>query len=110
MPENQTLQPPQQQQPPGTEAKMQPRPKAEDEKYRGSGKLKDKVALITGGDSGIGRAVAIAFAKEAADVAFVYLSEQGDPEETKHLVEDYGRRAISIAGDITDEDFCQRAI
>jgi NAD(P)-dependent dehydrogenase (short-subunit alcohol dehydrogenase family) len=110
MPENQTLQPPQQQQPPGTESKMQPRPKADDEKYRGSGKLKDKVALITGGDSGIGRAVAIAFAKEGADVAFVYLSEHGDAEETKNSVAEYGRRAVAIAGDITDEAFCQRAI
>lgn len=110
MPEKQTLQPPQQQQPPGDESKMQPRPKADDAQYRGSGKLKDKVALITGGDSGIGRAVAIAFAKEGADVALVYLSEHQDAAETKNLVEGQGRKAVSIAGDITDEAFCQRAI
>ncbi|MBU7581879.1 MAG: SDR family oxidoreductase [Nostoc sp. TH1S01] len=104
------LQPPQQQQPPGTESEMQPRPKAEDEQYRGSGKLKNKVALITGGDSGIGRAVAIAFAKEGADVAIVYLSEHEDATETKNLVEQQGRRALTIAGDITDETVCQNAI
>ncbi|OCQ90461.1 NAD(P)-dependent oxidoreductase [Nostoc sp. MBR 210] len=108
--QKETLQPPQQQQPPGTESKMQPRPKAEDEQYRGSGKLKNKVALITGGDSGIGRAVAIAFAKEGADVAIVYLNEHGDARETKSLVEEQGRRALTIAGDITDETVCQNAI
>ncbi|MBD2596736.1 SDR family oxidoreductase [Nostoc spongiaeforme FACHB-130] len=108
--QKETLQPPQQQQPPGTESKMQPRPKAEDEQYRGSGKLKNKVALITGGDSGIGRAVAIAFAKEGADVAIVYLNEHGDARETKSLVEEQGRRALTIAGDITDEAVCQNAI
>ncbi|MGH1392992.1 MAG: SDR family oxidoreductase [Trichormus sp.] len=110
MAEKQTLQPPQQQEPPGVESKMQPKPKAEDSEYRGSGKLKDKVALITGGDSGIGRAVAIAFAKEGADVAFVYLKEHGDAEETKNLVEEQGRTALSIVGDITDEAFCQGVV
>lgn len=110
MPEQQTLQPPQEQELPGVESKMQPRPKAEDAQYRGSGKLQDKVALITGGDSGIGRAVAIAFAKEGADVAFVYLKEHSDAEETKNRVEEHGRRALSIAGDITDEGFCQRVV
>ncbi|UKO98064.1 SDR family oxidoreductase [Nostoc sp. UHCC 0870] len=110
MVEKQTLQPPQQQEPPGVESKMQPKPKAEDAHYRGSGKLQDKVALITGGDSGIGRAVAIAFAKEGADVAFIYLKEHGDAEETKNLVEEHGRTALSIAGDITDEAFCQRVV
>jgi NAD(P)-dependent dehydrogenase (short-subunit alcohol dehydrogenase family) len=104
------LQPPQQQQPPGSEAEMTPKPKAEDENYHGSGKLKDKVALITGGDSGIGRAVAIAFAKEGADVAIVYLNEHEDAKETKNLVEKHGRRAVAIAGDITDENFCQHAV
>jgi NAD(P)-dependent dehydrogenase (short-subunit alcohol dehydrogenase family) len=110
MVEKQTLQPPQQQEPPGVESKIQPKPKAEDADYRGSGKLQDKVALITGGDSGIGRAVAIAFAKEGADVAFIYLKEHGDAEETKNLVEEQGRTALSIAGDITDEAFCQRVV
>jgi NAD(P)-dependent dehydrogenase (short-subunit alcohol dehydrogenase family) len=104
------LQPPQQQKPPGSEAAMTPKPKAEDENYRGSGKLQNKVALITGGDSGIGRAVAIAFAKEGADVAIVYLNEHDDAKETKNLVEKHGRRAVAIAGDITDENFCQHAV
>jgi NAD(P)-dependent dehydrogenase (short-subunit alcohol dehydrogenase family) len=106
----QTLQPPQQQQPPGIESEMTPKPKAEDDKYKGNGKLQDKVALITGGDSGIGRAVAIAFAKEGADVAIIYLNEHEDAKETKNLVEKHGRRALAIAGDITDETFCQRAV
>ncbi|BAY93937.1 MULTISPECIES: SDR family oxidoreductase [unclassified Tolypothrix] len=110
MPEEKTLQPPQQQQPPGNESEMQPKPQADDAKYQGSGKLKDKVALITGGDSGIGRAVAIAFAKEGADVAIVYLNEHDDAKETKHLVEQQGRRAVAIAGDIGDENFCQHTV
>jgi NAD(P)-dependent dehydrogenase (short-subunit alcohol dehydrogenase family) len=110
MPREKKLQPPQQQQPPGVEAQMEPKPKADDAQYRGSGKLKDKVALITGGDSGIGRAVAIAFAKEGADVALVYLNEHQDAKETQDLVKNQGRRAIPIAGDITDEAFCQQAI
>ncbi|HLO86247.1 MAG TPA: SDR family oxidoreductase [Nostocaceae cyanobacterium] len=104
------LQPPQQQEPPGVESKMTPRPKAEDDQYRGSGKLQDKIAIITGGDSGIGRAVAIAFAKEGADVALVYLKEHGDAKETQDLVENQGRRAVTIAGDITDENFCRQVI
>jgi NAD(P)-dependent dehydrogenase (short-subunit alcohol dehydrogenase family) len=89
---------------------MKPKPKADDPQYRGSGKLHDKVALITGGDSGIGRAVAIAFAKEGADVAIVYLKEHDDAQETKHLVESLGRSLIGIAGDITDEKFCQQVV
>jgi NAD(P)-dependent dehydrogenase (short-subunit alcohol dehydrogenase family) len=110
MPKEKKLQPPQQQEAPGVEAQMEPKPKADDAQYRGSGKLKDKVALITGGDSGIGRAVAIAFAKEGADVALVYLKEHQDAKETQNLVENQGRRAIPIAGDITDEAFCQQVI
>lgn len=110
MPKEKKLQPPQQQKPPGVESEMQPKPKADDEQYRGSGKLKNKVAVITGGDSGIGRAVAIAFAKEGADVAIVYLKEHGDAKETQDLVEKQGRRAVPIAGDITDEGFCQQVI
>jgi NAD(P)-dependent dehydrogenase (short-subunit alcohol dehydrogenase family) len=109
MPEE-ILQPPQQQKPPGKESEMQPKPKADDPQYQGSGKLDNKVALITGGDSGIGRAVAIAFAKEGADVAIVYLNEHDDAKETKHLVEKHGRRVVAIAGDITDERFCQQAV
>src|SRR5437667_3764179 len=95
---------------PGREHKMKPRPRAEDEKYRGSGKLRNKVAIITGGDSGIGRAVAIAFAKEDADVAIVYLEESKDANETKRLVEEHGRKCLSIAGDLGQEEFCRKAV
>ncbi|MGI2908588.1 SDR family oxidoreductase [Tolypothrix sp. VBCCA 56010] len=109
MPEE-SLQPPQEQKPPGKESEMTPKPKADDSSYQGSGKLKDKVALITGGDSGIGRAIAIAYAKEGADVAIVYLNEHDDAKETKNLVEKHGRRAVAIAGDIGDETFCQQAV
>lgn len=110
MPE-QSLQPPQEQdKQPGIEAEMTPKPKADDAQYQGSGKLQGKVALITGGDSGIGRAVAIFFAKEGADVAIMYLNEHDDAKETKRLVEAQGRRAIAIAGDIGDESFCQQAV
>src|SRR6184192_109036 len=95
---------------PGREHKMKPRPKAEDEKHRGSGKLQNKVALITGGDSGIGRAVAIAFATEGADVAVVYLDEHKDAKETQRLVQEHGRQCILIPGDVGDEKFCRKAV
>ncbi len=94
---------------PGIEAEMTPRPRAEDARYRGSGKLCDKVALITGGDSGIGRAVAIAYAREGADSAIVYLDEHEDAEETRRQVEEEGRTCLPIAGDVGDEDFCRLA-
>ncbi len=111
MPEEQSLQPPQEQdQQPGVESQMTPQPKSDDPQYRGSGKLQGKVALITGGDSGIGRAVAIAYAKEGADVAIMYLNEHDDAKQTKQLVEKHGRRAVAIAGDIGDETFCQQAV
>jgi NAD(P)-dependent dehydrogenase (short-subunit alcohol dehydrogenase family) len=102
--------PPQQQRPPGTESQMTPRPRAEDPLYRGSGKLQGKVALITGGDSGIGRAVAIAYAKEGADVAIVFNKSHGDAEETKRHVTAEGRRCLLIVGDIGDEAFCKTAV
>jgi NAD(P)-dependent dehydrogenase (short-subunit alcohol dehydrogenase family) len=105
------LQPPQHQdRRPGIESEMTPRPVAEDRSYQGSHKLQDKVALITGGDSGIGRAVAIAFAKEGADVAVVYLNEHRDAQETRRQVEQEGRRCLLIAGDIGDEAFCRQAV
>jgi NAD(P)-dependent dehydrogenase (short-subunit alcohol dehydrogenase family) len=107
----QPQQPPQHQdRQPGIEAEMAPRPQAEDRNYMGSGKLQGKAALITGGDSGIGRAVAIMFAKEGADVAIVYLSEHGDAQETRTLVEKEGRRCIALAGDVGDERFCQQIV
>jgi NAD(P)-dependent dehydrogenase (short-subunit alcohol dehydrogenase family) len=107
----QPQQPPQHQdQQPGIESEMAPRPRAEDRDYRGSGKLRGKVALITGGDSGIGRAVAIAFAKEGADVAIAYLNEHGDAQETQARVEQEGRHCVAIAGDVGDEHFCQQAV
>lgn len=95
---------------PGIEAEMRPRPKAEDMTQCGSGKLQSKVALITGGDSGIGRAIALAFAKEGADIGIVYLNEHGDAEETKHRVEQEGRRCVTIAGDVGDEQFCRQVV
>lgn len=105
------LQPPQhQEQQPGIESEMTPKPKSDDAKYQGSGKLRDKVALITGGDSGIGRAVAIFFAKEGADVAIAYLNEHDDAREAKRLVEQEGRKCIILAGDVGDEKFCQEAV
>lgn len=102
----QTFPPQHQSKQPGVECEMNPRPKSVDPSYQGSGKLKDKVALITGGDSGIGKAVAIYFAKEGADVAISYLNEHQDAEETKNLVEAEGRKCLLISGDIGSEAFC----
>jgi NAD(P)-dependent dehydrogenase (short-subunit alcohol dehydrogenase family) len=95
---------------PGLESEMRPRPQAVDPDYRGSGKLEQKVALITGGDSGIGRAVAVAFAKEGADLAILYYNEHGDAQETRRLIEAEKRRCLLIAGDVGNEQFCQAAV
>jgi len=95
---------------PGLESQMRPQRRAEDRAYRGSGKLRGKVALITGGDSGIGRAVAIAYAREGADVAIAYLDEHEDAEETRRQVEQEGRRCLTISGDVGDERFCHEAV
>lgn len=91
---------------PGNESEMNPKPIFEDDSYKGSEKLKGKVALITGGDSGIGRAVAVGYAKEGAHVAIVYLDEHEDAEFTKARVEQEGVQCITISGDITEEAFC----
>jgi NAD(P)-dependent dehydrogenase (short-subunit alcohol dehydrogenase family) len=95
---------------PGFENKMNPRPIFEDTNYVGANRLVDKVAVITGGDSGIGRAVAIAYAKEGANLAIMYLNEEEDANETKTMVENYGGRCLLISGDIGNEDFCNAAI
>jgi NAD(P)-dependent dehydrogenase (short-subunit alcohol dehydrogenase family) len=103
---------PKQHQPkPGIEAEMEPRPKYVAPHYKAAGKLEGKAALITGGDSGIGRAVAVLYAREGADVAIVYLpEEQRDAEETRAAVEAEGKRCVLIPGDVTDSTFCERAV
>jgi len=95
---------------PALESEMTPAPQYDDPNYKGSNKLKDKVALITGGDSGIGRATAVLFAKEGADVAISYLDEQGDAEKTQSEVESYGRKCLLLPGDISSEAHCQSVV
>jgi NAD(P)-dependent dehydrogenase (short-subunit alcohol dehydrogenase family) len=102
--------PEQGQAPPGIEAEMAPRPDYGEESYRGFGRLEGKAAIITGGDSGIGRAVALAFAREGADVLISYLNEEVDARETARVVEAAGRKAITVAGDIGDEAHCQALV
>ena len=104
-------QPPQQQtHQPGAEHKMHPEPEYIRESYRGSAKLNDKVAVITGGDSGIGRAIALHFAREGADCVLVYLDETHDAETTQKLVEAEGRRCLLLQGDVGEATFCREAI
>jgi NAD(P)-dependent dehydrogenase (short-subunit alcohol dehydrogenase family) len=95
---------------PGMEAEMAQRPRFLAEAYKGSGKLQDQVAIVTGGDSGIGRAVAVLFAREGADVAIIYLNEHVDAAETQRCIEAEGRRCITIPGDVKDAQFCQQAV
>lgn len=95
---------------PGEEEKMTPKPEYDDKEYKGSGKLKGKAALITGGDSGIGRAVSILLAREGSDVAIVYKDEHADAKKTKKLVEAEGAKCVLIPGDIKKEEFCKDAV
>jgi NAD(P)-dependent dehydrogenase (short-subunit alcohol dehydrogenase family) len=103
--------PPQHQEKPGLESKLRPRPRYQAPEYKAAGKLEGKTALVTGGDSGIGRAVAVLFAREGADVAIVYLKEeQTDADETRRAVEEQGRKALMIPGDVQKSSFCNRAV
>jgi NAD(P)-dependent dehydrogenase (short-subunit alcohol dehydrogenase family) len=103
-------QPKQQQDPPGTEQRMDPYPDHGEKSYRGSGRLAGKTAVITGGDSGIGKAVAIAFAREGADVLVSYLDEHQDAEDTRKWVEEAGRKAVLVPGDLTGPEHCRAVI
>jgi len=103
-------QPTQQQQPPGTEAELTPKADHGETSYKGSGKLDGKATVITGGDSGIGRAVALAFAREGADVLIAYLNEHDDAKETARLVEEAGRKAVLVPGDIADPAHCRAIV
>ena len=103
--------PKQHQDQPGLESKLNPRPRYQAEDYRAAGKLSDKAALVTGGDSGIGRAVAVLFAREGADVAIAYLpQEQSDAEETKKAIEAEGRQCLMLPGDLTDASYCDAIV
>ncbi|ABA05915.1 short-chain dehydrogenase/reductase SDR [Nitrobacter winogradskyi Nb-255] len=95
---------------PGTTARMEPRPDHGESSYRGSGRLRGLRAIITGGDSGIGRAVAIAFAREGADILIAYLNESEDAQEVRSLIEKEGRKAALVAGDISDPDHCRAIV
>ena len=102
--------PEQSQSQPGDQHKMKPEPQIIKESYKGSGKLKNKVALITGGDSGIGRSVAVHFAREGADVAIVYLEEDEDAKDTQKMVEAENQKCLVIKGDVKDEEFCKSIV
>lgn len=107
--EQQTL-PPQEQPEPGKEGVMHPRPEFKGEDYKAAGKLQGKVAIITGGDSGIGRSVAVLFAREGADVAILYLDQHQDADETRRVVEEQGRQCLTFAGDVADREICRKVI
>lgn len=112
-PQKQHPQPPfpkQAQEPPGNEADLMPRADHGEESYSGAGRLTGKIALITGGDSGIGRAIAIAFAREGADVLISFLNEQEDASETRRLVEEAGRKAVVVPGDLVEEAHCRSLV
>lgn len=103
--------PAQHQRKPGIESKLDPKPRYEAPRYKGAGKLDHKVALVTGGDSGIGRAVAVLFAREGADVAFTYLpEEESDAQETRRAIEEEGRTVFTVAGDLQDPRFCKDVV
>ena len=102
--------PEQQQTPPGTEAELTPKADHGEQSYRGSGRMTDKKVVITGGDSGIGRAVCIAYAREGADILISYLSEHEDAQETARWVEEAGRKAVLMPGDIADPAHCRAII
>ncbi|HLU79258.1 MAG TPA: SDR family NAD(P)-dependent oxidoreductase, partial [Burkholderiaceae bacterium] len=106
----QTLPPQEQVLQPGRQTEMTPPPRSGEDRYLAAGKLKDKCAIITGGDSGIGRAVAIAFAKEGADLLISYLDEHRDAEDTRKLVEAEGRKCVLVPGDIADEAHCEAIV
>ena len=99
-----------QKQQPGVEEVMTPEPGSMMEGYKGSGKLESKIAIVTGGDSGIGRAVAVAFAKEGADIVIAYLNEDGDANDTKNEIERCGRRCLLVGGDVGDDKFCAEVV
>jgi NAD(P)-dependent dehydrogenase (short-subunit alcohol dehydrogenase family) len=108
--EEQNSFPDQEQNLPGSEAKMTPTPEVIHTDYQGSNKLKNKIALITGGDSGIGRSIAVHFAREGADVAIAYLNEDNDANDTKKMVEQEGRKCLLLRGDLKEEDFCREIV
>jgi len=109
-PQLQNIDPNQTQPHPGVEGKMNPRPDHGEETYKGSGKLKDKIAVVTGGDSGIGKAVCIAFAREGADIVCAYLNEHQDAQDTKAWVEKCGRKCVLVDGDLAEEATCKKIV
>ncbi|SEJ67433.1 short chain dehydrogenase [Azotobacter beijerinckii] len=107
---NQTLPPQHQEQRPGKESAMHPCPQYKAEEYKAAGKLEGKVAVITGANSGIGRAVAVVFAREGADIVLLYLDQSEDAEETRREIEKHGRRCLTLAGDVADAAFCRMVV